>query len=729
MANNINNLSGKVNIPTKVATYTGLDTDTAEVIVDNVNKTIAVNVDLSDISSQFISQSKLDREIEARESGDTFLGEQLNTLSNNLETEILTRRSADEEVQKDLQKEIKRASTKEAAIESSLSSTATAIRGELQDEAQRAEREEDRLQGAIDTEAAARERNDGILQGNIDTVSNTVDHLAEVARTGKYIDLIDAPDVSDMATETWVGNQGFLTSSDISNMVTTDGDQNIVGDKHFTGNFYAQNSGEDYYINIASDAVYLGSYVEVDGELHSDELSTPVIMVPVIKASRSTYGLSVPNSSSWTADKTIATTDQIPDDSNLVHKTGDEFISGNKTFIGDVYTDRINIDGLASFNANLRLDGVTINENQDDYGLRMPDTSDYTDNHIIATLDDIPDDDNLVHKTGNETIGGNKTFTNKVDIYNGFEFRNADYTYAPTMITSSNNGLKMQFNTGSQYLQLSATPAGYINIQPNAGSVGVISNQYIKDNATLVTNTLNLPDASGTIATTDDIPDSSTLVHTTGDETILGNKTFGNNSSGTTTAFYGNMASPDVIDSTGVHFGTDTAGKRPIDAASLTAYTGSDYLGQNKTLYSSNGITYYYREYVDGTPVETSYKLNFPSKKAGTIALTDDIPEDCGTQLYKHYLGYLEFDTGYNGYFYVITRSATPITSISELETQMKDYIQPQVIRCYSSGTNINYTAGLFCDFGYIYITNAKNDSSQIRVSSITFKTDRVTKL
>ena len=39
MANNINNLSGKVNIPTKVATYTGLDTDTAEVIVDNVNKT------------------------------------------------------------------------------------------------------------------------------------------------------------------------------------------------------------------------------------------------------------------------------------------------------------------------------------------------------------------------------------------------------------------------------------------------------------------------------------------------------------------------------------------------------------------------------------------------------------------------------------------------------------------------------------------------------------------
>lgn len=139
----------------------------------------------------------------------------------------------------------------------------------------------------------------------------------------------------------------------------------------------------------------------------------------------------------------------------------------------------------------------TLTDGTTSYALTVPTlTSDST----------IAIDANVVHKTGNETIGGNKTFTNKVDIYNGFEFRNADYTYAPTMITSSNNGLKMQFNTGSQYLQLSATPAGYINIQPNAGSVGVISNQYIKDNATLVTNTLNLPDSSGTLATTDDIP-------------------------------------------------------------------------------------------------------------------------------------------------------------------------------------------------------------------------------
>lgn len=261
MANNINNLSGKVNIPTKVATYTGLDTDTAEVIVDNVNKTIAVNVDLSDISSQFISQSELDREIEARENGDTFLGEQLNTLSNNLETEILTRRSADEEVQKDLQKEIKRASNKEAAIESSLSSTATTIRGELQAEAERAGTAEETLQANITAEATARESVDSTLQSNIDTVSGAVEDLdnslAAVAKTGDYRNLNNKPDLSDMATETWVGEQGFATSSDISNMVTTDTDQEITGEKTF---FYSNDWVYQNYATVRGDKIELSRF-------------------------------------------------------------------------------------------------------------------------------------------------------------------------------------------------------------------------------------------------------------------------------------------------------------------------------------------------------------------------------------------------------------------------------------------------------------------------------------
>ena len=520
MANNINNLSGKVNIPTKVATYTGLDTDTAEVIVDNVNKTIAVNVDLSDISSQFISQSELDREIEARESGDTFLGEQLNTLSNNLETEILTRRSADEEVQKDLQKEIKRASNKEAAIESSLSSTSTAIRGELQAEAQRAEREEGILQSNITAEANAREGADSTLQSNIDTVSGAVEDLdnslATVAKTGDYRDLSNKPNLSDMATKTWVGEQGFLTSSDISNMVTTDGDQDIVGDKHFTGHFYAQDSGGDYYISITNDSVYMGGYVEVRGTLYATEsLDTATLIAPIIKAPRSNYGLAVPNSSSWTANKTIATTDQIPDDSNLVHKTGNETIDGNKAFTGDVYTDKITIDGRALFNANVILDGITINENQDGYGLRLPDTSDYADNHTIATIDDIPDESTFVHTTGEEFIAGAKHFTN------GIWFSQQGLAKLDQSSTN-NNELVWSTATTSAKFTLCGSASNGLTISEDGKIIGTKATVETGFDAYLQLPSAGTSSTYATLATTDDIPDDTNLVHKTGDEEILG---------------------------------------------------------------------------------------------------------------------------------------------------------------------------------------------------------------
>lgn len=42
-------------------------------------------------------------------------------------------------------------------------------------------------------------------------------------------------DISDMATQTWVGNQGYLTSSALTNYVTTDTAQDISGRKTFLG--------------------------------------------------------------------------------------------------------------------------------------------------------------------------------------------------------------------------------------------------------------------------------------------------------------------------------------------------------------------------------------------------------------------------------------------------------------------------------------------------------------
>ena len=80
-----------------------------------------------------------------------------------------------------------------------------------------------------------------------------------------------------------------------------------------------------------------------------------------------------------------------------------------------------------------------------------------------------------------------------------------------------------------------------------------------------------------------------------------------------------------------MHLGTDY-GKRPIDARSILTYGNSLYLNQGKALYAGDGITYYYRNYVDGQAVETDYKLDFPNKKSGVLALTSDC-----TKLYKHH--------------------------------------------------------------------------------------------
>ena len=58
---------GKVNIPTKTALYEGIETDTASVLVDNVNKTIAVNVNtnlVTDGCAKSIESTQTENEVE-----------------------------------------------------------------------------------------------------------------------------------------------------------------------------------------------------------------------------------------------------------------------------------------------------------------------------------------------------------------------------------------------------------------------------------------------------------------------------------------------------------------------------------------------------------------------------------------------------------------------------------------------------------------------------------------
>ena len=54
--------------------------------------------------------------------------------------------------------------------------------------------------------------------------------------TSVVAQLSDIPDTSDMATKTWVGNQGYLTATALTNYVTTDTAQTITGVKTFDAN-------------------------------------------------------------------------------------------------------------------------------------------------------------------------------------------------------------------------------------------------------------------------------------------------------------------------------------------------------------------------------------------------------------------------------------------------------------------------------------------------------------
>ena len=141
----------------------------------------------------------------------------------------------------------------------------------------------------------------------------TLPTLATVATTGDYDDLINKPTIPEAVsantgatpsatlTDLQVGSTVYNIPTGPTNYVTTDTQQlNITGTKAFdniwtktinpaTNNFYEL--GNSYY-NYKSINVN-----KIKGGAYGSELG---------------YGINIPDTHTWTADKTIATTDQIP---------------------------------------------------------------------------------------------------------------------------------------------------------------------------------------------------------------------------------------------------------------------------------------------------------------------------------------------------------------------------------------------------------------------------------
>ncbi|WP_296683784.1 tail fiber domain-containing protein [Flavobacterium sp.] len=131
-------------------------------------------------------------------------------------------------------------------------------------------------------------------------------------------------------------------------------------------------------------------------------------------------------------------------------------------------------------------------------------------------------DSNVVHLTGNETISGNKTFTNVIVGNSGFDslssypvrLYNSGNTQYFNLLTNSSNNLIFNYGGGSTLFSLSAAGNGTFTGTITGNSFyksGGTSSQFLKADGSVDSNTYAL---------------NSGVVHTTGNESISGTKTF-----------------------------------------------------------------------------------------------------------------------------------------------------------------------------------------------------------
>ncbi len=146
---------------------------------------------------------------------------------------------------------------------------------------------------------------------------------------------------------------------------------------------------------------------------------------------------------SSTEDGLMSAADKVKldglDDSNLVHKTGNETISGGKTFTDNLSINTtLNVTQYDSIPLNIAGDGdngplISIRtDNQSDSNIYYIGVEDAYAGQVSLTLPSangtLALDENVVHKTGAETIAGGKTFTSGTEFNNIVTITNVDGT-------------------------------------------------------------------------------------------------------------------------------------------------------------------------------------------------------------------------------------------------------------------------------------------------------------
>lgn len=228
-----------------------------------------------------------------------------------------------------------------------------------------------------------------------------------------------------------------------------------------------------------------------------------------------TYGITMPDSSTWESDKVLATIDDIPDTSTFVTTDTNQTIIGSKTFQGDLITEN------TAFGVNMRIGPSRFTYYYDENGIQKSILFDLpTDKatgtlYTLATTDDIPtiptlatvattgsyndltdkptipDTSNFVTTDTMQTITGSKTFRSALC---------TEDTYAGT-----SEGFRLYIST-SQFQ--------YEHFNGNQRENTLFKLPTSKPSGTVAA-------ASYTLATTDDIPtvNNPTITFTQGGTT------------------------------------------------------------------------------------------------------------------------------------------------------------------------------------------------------------------
>ena len=325
-------------------------------------------------------------------------------------------------------------------------------------------------------------------------------------------------------------------------------------------------------------------------------------------------------------------------------------------------------------------------------------------------------DQDVVHKTGDEEIYGEKSFGGTLE-FGSYSGEAGGFLSEGSISSSSLNSLNIEaiYNlnlTANSYPGIATSGFSFKDYYKPSGSSTTYISSYKFPNKTA-------ENKSYIIATTDDVPDDSNLVHK-GTSSSLSNEDI----YGTKKWKSGNIILGDASQDTDHSQVTITK-----DAISKNAGAGGNafYLGDNtlKLGYAATETTYKIELNADAivkkTNPSTTYTYTFPTK-TGTIALTSD----CGTKLYKHAISF----TGVTGALTLYTTGDEKFTTVNEIANCVGYSNFKNGIFLHGKFDGPSSLLTILCvNAGAVVGINYSNAISTISLVSATAMTDTVTAL